>query len=373
MTSFLDLKRINTRVRDELISVFTRVLDSGWYILGEEIAAFEEEFAEYSGTKFAVGVGNGLDALILVLRAWQELGQLKPDDEVIVPANTYIATVLAITAAGLIPVFVEPDEQTFNLDPKQLKNCLTVRTRAIIPVHLYGLLAEMPAILDIAKEHNLLILEDAAQSHGAVVEGRRAGNWGHAAGFSFYPGKNLGALGDGGAVTTNNEELFECVKTLRIYGSEQKYHNVYKGVNSRLDELQAAFLRVKLKHLDADNARRREIAKAYQEGIKNDEIALPTMPSDPESHVWHLFVVRTKHRDRLQRYLQTHGIQSMIHYPIPPHKQQAYKEYNHLSFPVSERIRNEVLSLPMDPTLSPQDVDAVIQACNEYRSHERSR
>jgi len=348
---FLDLKAINAAYREELIEAASRVIDSGWYIQGQEVQGFEREFAQYCGTKYCIGVGNGLDALILTLRAWKELGRLREGDEVIVPANTYIATILAITENRLKPVLVEPDINTYNLCPKHAAKAVTPRTKAIVPVHLYGRLAPMPEILELAERHNLLVLEDAAQAHGASLEGRKAGDWGHAAGFSFYPGKNLGALGDGGAVTTSDEELAQTIRALGNYGSHKKYENVYQGVNSRLDEMQAALLRVKLKYLDEETQHRREIAAYYCQNIKHPEIILPTqnlsLVTQSFDHVWHLFVIRCVQRDNLQKFLQDRGVQTMIHYPIPSHKQKAYWGRGHRSLPVTEQIHEQVLSLPM--------------------------
>lgn len=371
MIPFLDLKAINAQYRDELIEACTRVIDSGWYIGGQELAQFEQHFAEYCGTQFAIGVANGLDALTLVLRAWMEMGKLKEGDEVIVPANTYIASILAITENRLIPVLVEPDIATYSINPDNIEASITDKTKAILPVHLYGQLADMPAIMEIAKRHNLLVLEDAAQAQGASLKGQRAGSWGDASGFSFYPGKNLGALGDAGAITTNNSELADTLRALRNYGSHEKYKNVLKGVNSRLDEIQAAMLSVKLKYLDTEIAHRRKVASAYLTGIHNPVVILPvdSAISDLDnhtSHVWHVFVIRCEQREALQKHLQDHGVQSLIHYPIPPHQQQAYPEWNEHSFPVSEKIHRQVLSLPMGPTMSMEDAQKVISAVNEF-------
>ena len=370
MIPFLDLKTINAQHRDELISACARVIDSGWYISGNELEQFEKNFADYCGTQYAIGVANGLDALILTFRAWKALGKLKSGDEVIVPANTYIASILAITANGLTPILVEPELHSYNLDPQKIIGAITPKTKAILPVHLYGQLANMPAIMDIAKKHDLLVLEDSAQAHGASINGIKAGNWGDASGFSFYPGKNLGALGDAGAITTNDPELAEMLKALRNYGSHEKYKNLTPGVNSRLDEIQAAMLDVKLKYLDKETAHRRTIANLYLKGINNPHIMLPLDNMDaldsPE-HVWHLFVVRCKNREALQKHLADKGIQTLIHYPIPPHKQQAYKEWNALSFPISEQIHDEILSLPIGPTLTLVDAQSVIEACNSFR------
>lgn len=378
MIPFLDLKAINAQYRDELIEACTRVIDSGWYIVSNELAQFEQEFASYCGTKHAIGVANGLDALILTLRAWKELGKLKDGDEVIVPSNTYIASILAISANDLVPVLVEPDLATYNLCPVKTEAAITGKTRAILPVHLYGQLADMPAIMDIAQRHNLLVLEDSAQAHGASAvddkgRGKKAGNWGDASGFSFYPGKNLGALGDAGAVTTNDDELATTLRALRNYGSHEKYKNLFQCVNSRLDEIQAAMLSVKLKHLDSEIAHRRKVAAAYLQGITNPAIILPIQNSKLdtqryESHVWHLFVVRSKQRAALQKYLVDQGIQTLIHYPIPPHQQQAYKEWNMDSYSVAEMIHQQVISLPMGPTITNEQVAAVISACNSFKT-----
>ncbi|RME59241.1 DegT/DnrJ/EryC1/StrS family aminotransferase [Candidatus Parcubacteria bacterium] len=368
MIPFLDLKGTNARFRDALMEAFERVLDRGWYIRGEEVAAFERDFAEYCGVSHCVGVGNGLDALTLTLRAYKELGRLKEGNEVIVPANTYIATILAITENRLVPVLVEPDIATYNIDPNRVEETITPRTRAIMAVHLYGRLADMPALKAIADAHGLLLLEDAAQAHGAEMRGVKAGARGDAAGFSFYPGKNLGSLGDAGAVTTNDPELADVIRALGNYGSHKKYENLYKGVNSRLDELQAAFLRVKLRHLDEENAKRREIARMYLEGLQDTDLVLPEEPEEPNAHVWHLFVVRHQNRDSLQRHLATHGVQTLVHYPIPPHKQRAYREWNKSEFPVTERIHREVISFPMGPHLTERDVKNVIEAVGQCLS-----
>lgn len=366
MIPFLDLKAINAQYRDELIAACTRVIDSGWYIGGTELAQFEQRFADYCGTKFAIGVANGLDALVLTLRAWIELGKLEESDEVIVPSNTYIASILAISANNLIPVLVESDIETYNICPKNIEAAITDKTKVILPVHLYGQLADMTAIIDIAKRHGLLVLEDSAQAHGANVDNKKAGDWGNASAFSFYPGKNLGALGDAGAVTTNDEELANTLRALRNYGSHEKYKNLFQGVNSRLDDIQSAMLNVKLSHLDDEIAHRRKVAEAYLQGIKNSKIILPTV-LNKSAHVWHVFVIRCNQRNELQKYLMDNGVQTLIHYPIPPHKQQAYKEWNNLIYPISEEIHAEVLSLPIGPTLLLEDVDKIIQLCNAYK------
>ncbi|MGV5001024.1 DegT/DnrJ/EryC1/StrS family aminotransferase [Shewanella xiamenensis] len=365
MVPFLDLQKINQQYQSELKEACSRVIDSGWYIMGNELTQFETEFAAYCGTKHAIGVANGLDALILTLRAWKKLGKLQAGDEVIVQANTYIASVLAITENDLVPVLVEPNPASYNLDPAILTAAITSKTKAILPVHLYGQLCPMPDIMAIAQQHNLLVLEDCAQSHGAEINGKRAGNWGDAAGFSFYPGKNLGALGDAGAITTNNDELAQTLKALRNYGSHKKYENLYQGVNSRLDEMQAAMLRVKLRHLDGETARRQHIAQTYRAEISNPIITLPCV-NEELAHVWHLFVVRCEHRTALQLHLSDKGIQTLIHYPIPPHKQLAYQQYADMHLPLTEQIHKQVLSIPLDPTMSNEAVKQVIASMNEF-------
>ncbi len=364
---FLDLRAMNAAIRDELVSAAARVIDSGWYILGEEVAAFETEFAAYCGTKFAIGVGNGLDALTLTLRAWRELGRIRPGDEVLVPSNTYIATILAITENGLSAVPIEPDPASFNIDPARLAAALTPKTRAILPVHLYGRLSDMPAIRTFADAHDLLVLEDCAQSQGASIDGRRAGAWGHAAGFSFYPGKNLGALGDAGAVTTDDAELADMLRALRNYGSHVKYRNIVRGVNSRLDPMQAALLRVKLAHLDTGNAARRLIAQRYLAEIRNPDLVLPEPASSDAGHVWHIFAVRCARRDAMQARLAERGIDTLIHYPIPPHRQQAYADapFANDSFPIAEAMAEDVLSLPLWPGMSDEQVSQVIAGVNQ--------
>ena len=371
MSNFLDLKAINSQYRAELIEAATRVIDSGWYICGNELTQFEKQFSQYCNTKYCIGVANGLEALVLTLRAWKDLGKLNDGDEVLVPANTYIASILAITENKLTPVLVEPNVITFNICPQNAKNAITSKTKAILPVHLYGQLAPMQEIMVLAEEFGLLVLEDCAQSHGASVNGVKAGAWGDAAGFSFYPGKNLGALGDAGAITTNDDQLASTLKALRNYGSHEKYKNLYKGVNSRLDEIQAATLSVKLKYLDYETKHRRLIADIYLNEINNKLISLPHINSqsatDNDDHVWHLFVIRTSHRNALQKYLQEQGIQTLIHYPIPPHKQNAYKCFSSKTLPVTEQLHEEVLSLPMGPTLKPEEAEKVVLACNNFR------
>jgi dTDP-4-amino-4,6-dideoxygalactose transaminase len=362
---FLDAGAINARYADQLKAAAARVIDSGRYILGEELHAFEKEFASYCGVQHAVGVGNGLDALSLILRGYKELGVLKEGDEVIVPGNTFIATILAITDNRLIPVPVEPDPVTFNIDPISVEAAIGPRTRAIMAVHLYGQLADMPRLAELASRHGLLLIEDAAQAHGAARELRKAGAFGDAAAFSFFPAKNLGALGDGGAVVTNNDDLLQRIHALRNYGSEVKYQHLYQGINSRLDEIQAAMLRVKLAHLDEDTRQRRRIALRYRELIRHPLVRLPEV-SIEESHAWHLFVVRSAHRDALQKHLSTQGIQTLVHYPIPPHRQPAYASLQHVHLPLTEQLHKEVLSLPMGPTMSSDDVDRVIAACQSF-------
>lgn len=353
---FLDLGSINNKYAEALEAAFQRVMASGWFIMGRELEAFEAEFAAYCGTKHCIGVGNGLEALHLILRA---MG-IGPGDEVIVPSNTYIATWLAVSYAGATPVPVEPDEATCNLDPARIESAITPRTKAIMAVHLYGQPADMLPINEVAQRYGLKVIEDGAQAHGAHFQGSRAGSLGNAAGFSFYPGKNLGALGDGGAVTTDDDALAEQVRVLRNYGSRIKYHNEVKGFNSRLDELQAAFLREKLKYLDQENATRSQLAKLYSGLLTNLDIVLPQVAqwADP---VWHLYVIRSAQRDALQLHLQQHGIGTMIHYPIPPHQQGAYRElnFNRGDFPISERIHDQVLSLPMGPHLDEENIRTV--------------
>jgi dTDP-4-amino-4,6-dideoxygalactose transaminase len=367
MIPFLDLKKINAQYQGELEEAVKAVFNSGWYIRGEQCAAFEKEFAAYCGTTHCIGVANGLDALILILRAFKLLGKLHEDDEVIVPANTYIASILAITENRLTPVLVEPNAQTFNLDAAGVAAHITPKTKAVLAVHLYGQLADVEGIGNLCAAHNLLFIEDAAQAHGAERGGKKAGNFGHATGFSFYPGKNLGAIGDAGAVTTNDDELAALITQLGNYGSEKKYHNSHVGVNSRLDELQAAMLRVKLRHLHAETEKRREVAKAYSNGIKNPLIQLPDWNQNGKDHVFHLYVIRSKQRDKLQAYLTEHGIQTVIHYPIPPHKQGAYAEWNTLSFPLTEAIHEEVLSLPISPVMDESHILEIQIALNLFK------
>jgi len=363
MIPFLDLKSINAQYREELIEVCTKVIDSGWYVQGNEHKEFEKEFAEFCGVKYAIGVANGLDALTLIIRAYKEMGIMKDGDEIIVPSNTYIASILAISENNLVPVLVEPDLDIYLINPKKIEEKITSKTRAIMPVHLYGQTCEMDEINKIAKKHNLKVIEDSAQSHGAYYRDKRCGNLGDASGFSFYPGKNLGALGDGGAVTTNDEKLANTIRALGNYGSQKKYKNLYKGTNSRLDEMQAAMLRVKLRYLNDEIKERKEIANYYLENIKNENIVLPKITTDS---VWHLFVIRTTKREDLQKYLLDNGIQTLIHYPLAPHKQEAYKEWENETFTISEKIHDEVLSLPISAVQSLKDTQKITNLLNEW-------
>ena len=369
MIRFLDLKKINERYESAFQDKLKSVLESGWYILGKEVETFESSFANYCKSEYCVGVGNGLDALTLIFKAYIQLGKLQKGDEVIVPANTYIASILAILAADLVPVLVEPKLETYNINPDLIPEKITSKTKAILAVHLYGQLAEMERIHKIAEQNDLLVIEDAAQAHGIErnsnfeIPNSKTELWARA--YSFYPSKNLGALGDGGAVVTNDAPLAKVIQSLRNYGSETKYQNEFIGVNSRLDEIQAAFLNLKLSNLDADNEKRRTIAKRYLTEIKNDKIILPFWDFS-KNHVFHLFVIRTSRRAELQFYLQQHGIETAIHYPIPPHKQKALTQMNELSFPITEKIHEEVLSIPLNPALEDEEVSAIIKALNEY-------
>jgi len=365
MIKFLDLQKINAQYEQELKNAAIRVIDSGWYLMGKELETFEQNYASFCGSKYALGVANGLDALRLIFKAYIELGIMKFGDEVIVPANTYIASVLAISDNGLIPVFVEPNINTYNLDSSKIEDAISKKTKAILTVHLYGQNSIDEQMLAICKMHNLKLVEDSAQSHGAIWNGKVMGSIGDAAGHSFYPGKNLGALGDAGAVTTSNETLAKTIEALRNYGSHKKYENIYQGFNSRLDEIQAAFLNVKLKYIQNDIDARRKVANYYLENIKNPSIILPEV-LNYEGHVWHLFVIRTSKRGDLQKYLNDNDIQTLIHYPIPPHKQLAYKEYNRLSFSITEQIHNEVLSLPISPVINIDEIDKVVHFMNKY-------
>lgn len=363
MIPFLDYKAVNAPYFDEIEAAMSRVLRSGWYVLGPEVEGFEAEYAAYCGTQHCVGVSSGLDALILILRAWKELGKIKEGDEVIVPANTYIASILAITENRLVPVLVEPDEATYNLNPELVESAITNKTRVIMAVHLYGQCADMDPINSIAQRHSLLVMEDAAQSQGASYNGVKSGALSDAAAHSFYPGKNLGAIGEGGAVTTYNEELADVIRRLRNYGSHVKYVNEIKGLNNRLDELQAAVLRVKLKYLDVDNAKRANVAGVYLSGINNTQMILPEISAGNQSN-WHLFVVRVPDRDLLMSELKKRGVGTSIHYPIPPHQQKSYPELKGLQLPITEAIHRECFSLSMSPVLVDADIQRVVEALN---------
>lgn len=371
MIKFLDLKKINEPYEIAFQEKLKSVLESGWYILGKEVKEFESNFANYCGANHCIGVGNGLDALVLIFKAYIQLGKLQKGDEVIVPANTYIASILAILQADLVPVLVEPKLETYNIDPSLIQEKITSKTKAILAVHLYGQLAEMDMINEIAMQNNLLVVEDAAQSHGAILvksqkpKAESSNNNLNAIAYSFYPGKNLGCLGDGGAVVTDDSDLAKVITAMRNYGSETKYFNNYIGLNSRLDELQAAFLNLKQPNLDTDNERRRIIARRYLSEIKNDKIILPFWDFS-NNHVFHLFVIRTQNRDDLQNYLAVNDIEAMIHYPIPSHQQKAFLDWNNLSFPITEKIHQEVLSLPISPVMTMDEVNYVIEILNKY-------
>ncbi|QBA22834.1 DegT/DnrJ/EryC1/StrS family aminotransferase [Chryseobacterium indologenes] len=366
MIKFLDLQKINLTYQQEIEDALLQTFRSGWYLLGEKTKSFENNLAQYIGSKYALGVANGLDALRLIFRAYIELGIMKPGDEVIVPANTYIASVLALSDNGLVPVFVEPDPNTYNIDISKIENKITPKTKGILIVHLQGRAVFSNELKNIAEKYHLKIVEDNAQAIGAEWKGIKTGNLADASGFSFYPGKNLGALGDAGAVTTNDQKLFETIRALGNYGSNQKYVNIYKGLNSRMDELQAAVLDIKLKYISNENEIRREVAKKFIAGITNPKITLPENPIDEKEHVWHVFVIRTEKRDELQAYLTEKGIQTIIHYPIPPHQQDAYKEYNNLSFPITEKMHQEVLSLPISSVLDEKEISTIIKVVNEF-------
>ena len=360
--SFLDLAKVNNRFRDEIDARIKAILDKGWYLQGEQNELFAQHFAEYCGTEYALGVANGLDALNLLIKACC----FGPGDEIIVPANTYIATILAISENGCPPVLVEPRFETCNIDPDLIEAAITPRTKAIMVVHLYGQAVQMEKIWALAKKYGLKVFEDAAQAHGAYYQGKRVGSLGDAAAFSFYPGKNLGCMGDGGGITTNDKDLYEKVKAIANYGSDRKYHHIYKGTNSRLDEIQAAVLDVKLAHLDDDNARRREIAAFYRKAITNPLITLP-QTYDEDAAVWHVFTVRTERRDEFQQYLAEKGIQTIIHYPTPPHKQLAYAEWNEQSYPITEKIHREIISLPISPVMTDEEAQFVADAVNTWK------
>ena len=361
---FLSLKNLTNKYNQEINNAMVRVINSGRYLQGEENAAFELNYACYIGTKQTIGCANGLDALILILQAYMELGLMFPGDEVIVPANTFIASILAITENNLVPVLVEPDITTYQIDDSKIEKSITSKTKAIMIVHLYGQCAYTNKIGEICKKYNLKLIEDNAQAHGCLYNNRKTGSLGNAAGHSFYPGKNLGALGDGGAVTTDDEELANIIRKIANYGSSKKYVFKYQGRNSRLDEIQAAILNVKLKHLDDDNNSRKNIAKKYINEIKTSEIILPIV-NDWNAHVFHIFPIRTCKRDKFQMYLADKGIQTLVHYPIPPYKQECYKEWNNLSFPITEQIHQEELSLPIDLTLTDEQICYIIDVCNK--------
>ncbi len=368
MIKFLDLQKINLAHQQEIEEKLIQTFRSGWYLLGKEVKTFEDNLKAYLGATDVIGVANGLDALRLILRAYMELGIMKKGDEILVPANTYIASLLAISDNGLVPVLVEPNPETFNIEISKLEEKITPRTRAIMLVHLYGRVVWDKDIEKLVTKHQLKIIEDNAQAIGAEWNGIKTGNLGDAAGFSFYPGKNLGALGDGGAVSCKDEELGKTIRALANYGSNEKYVNMYQGLNSRLDEIQASVLDIKLKYIDSKNARRRAIALEYCSRITNPAIVLPPLPEKDTEHVWHLFVIKTSNREKLQNYLSENEIQTLIHYPIPPHKQMAYKEMNELSFPVTEKIHKEVLSLPISPVMTDEEVEKLIQTINQYQA-----
>ncbi len=365
MINYLSLQKITALHESEITTAVNQVLHSGWYLQGEHIALFEKNYAQYIGTKYCVTCGNGLDALCLILRAYIELGLLKEGDEVIVPANTYIATILSITENHLIPILVEPDINTLEIDEQLIEQAITPRTRAIMLVHLYGRCAYTAFIGDICKRHNLLLLEDNAQAHGCHFGNNRTGSLGHAAAHSFYPGKNLGALGDAGAVTTDDEQLAQTIRSLTNYGSTRKYEFTFKGKNSRMDEIHAAVLNVKLPYLDKENQRRKQIAKAYLEGINNPQITL--IKDNDRDNVYHIFPILSPSRDCLQQYLKDNGIETMIHYPIPPHQQEAYKEWNEQHYPITEFIHQQELSLPCNPTMTDEEVYQIIDSINMYQ------
>lgn len=363
---FLDIQKINLQHQEAIESKLIAVHRSGWYLLGEETKTFENNLAKYIGTKHVIGVANGLDALRLIIRAYKELGDFNDQDEIIVPANTYIASVLAITDNNLVPIFIEPNIKNHNINIDEIEKAITPRTKAIMTVHLYGQASYNEQLKSIAQKYNIRIIEDNAQAIGAEYNGIKTGNLGDASGFSFYPGKNLGALGDGGAVSTNDDKLAITIRAIANYGSQKKYVNAYIGLNSRLDEIQAGVLDIKLGHLDMENEKRRQVAQRYSKEINNAKITLPTLPKDPQSHVWHLYVIQTKNRAELQKHLENNGVQSIIHYPIPPHQQDCYKEYNHLSYPITEQLSNEVLSLPISQVMTDEEITYVIEIINSF-------
>jgi dTDP-4-amino-4,6-dideoxygalactose transaminase len=368
MIKFLDLQAITAKYNTEIKEAANRVIDSGWYLQGNEVKTFENNYANYIGIQHAIGVANGLDALRLILKAYIELGVMQEGDEVIVPANTYIASILAITDNRLTPVLVEPDINTYQIDDKLIESAITSKTKAIMIVHLYGQCAYTEMIGALCKKHDLKLIEDNAQAHGCLFKGKKTGSLGDAAGHSFYPGKNIGALGDAGAVTTNDNQLAEVVRALANYGSSKKYVFDYQGLNSRLDEIQAAVLDVKLKYIDEDTQLRKDVARYYIENIKHPAIILPKV-NDWDAHVFHIFSIRTTRRDELQSYLTSKGIQTLIHYPIPPHKQACYGEWNNLSFPITEKIHQEELSLPMSPVMTKEEVKLVVDAINSFERY----
>lgn len=366
MIKFLDLQAVNGQYADELKQAAVRVIDSGWYLGGVELASFTQKLKEYTGAAHVIPVANGLEALRLIVRAYKEMGVFKDGDQIIVPGNTFIASVLAITDNGLEPIFVEPSEHTYNLDLDKIEAAITPRTVAIMPVHLCGRVVWSNELERLAAKYNLKIIEDNAQSIGAKWHGKHSGTLGDAAGFSFYPGKNLGALGDSGAVTTKDEELARIVHALANYGSDVKYVYEFEGFNSRMSEIQAAFLGVKIDHIDGENAIRRTIANYYCQNIKNPNIILPEQPVDPFEHVYHTFVIRCANRDALQDYLTKRGVQTIIHYPIAPHKQKCYDRYSIISLPITERLASEVLSLPISPVMTAQQMQTVVEIINKF-------
>ncbi len=371
MIAFLDLEKVNRRWKREIIDSIQQVINRGVFVFGEEVERFESEFANYCGTDYCIGVGSGFDALSLIFQGYRELGILREGDEVILPANTFVATALAVRRNGLKVVLADVDPVTFNIDPEDIVKKITERTRVILPVHLYGRVVSIEKILDIARKYRLIVVEDACQSHGAVYNGKKAGSFGDASAFSFYPTKNLGAIGDGGAITTSNYELAEVIYALRNYGSFRKYSHNYAGVNSKLDEVQAAVLRVKLKYLDGENEERRKLASFYLASIKNEFVDLPSTGFNKTGyylgHVWHLFVITSKRRDDLQRFLFERGIETLVHYPIPIHKHKVFEDLNELSFPVSERLCKEVLSLPFGTYMNQQELDFICNSLNEFQ------
>lgn len=367
MIKFLDLQKVNAAHQVEIEQQLLKVFRSGWYLLGQETAQFEKNLSKYIGCTHAIAVANGLDALRLIIKAYMAMGIMVPGDEIIVPANTYIASVLAVTDNGLIPVFAEPDPENFNIDLIKVEALITEKTRAIMIVHLYGQAVFSDDLKSLAQKRSLKIIEDNAQAIGAEWQGSKTGNLGDAAGFSFYPGKNLGALGDAGAVTTDDAELSRVVRAIANYGSEEKYIHKYKGLNSRIDEMQASVLNVKLKYLDAENQRRRKIAEFYINNITHPDIVLPQIPEDKKSHVWHLFVIRTKNGQKLQEHLAENNIQTLIHYPIPIHHQEAYNEYRYLNLPVTEQLQREVLSLPISPVLTNDEIRTITNTLNNFK------